>query len=180
MVMESLIEGETAPGKPERDWVDDLVGAIADPIIVFPNTGWEQDLPEPVKKYLPLARLAHLSQQQKGNIPYDVCCDSEALLYLYPRSMAAPMTGQWFRIYMYLFNQVMTDLKFTVTDDLVPEKELSAYDMSALNGLKRFIQRKKVEARKGKRKRAQAEVTAETAQAPAAETEAVYEQLGLM
>jgi hypothetical protein len=163
--MKPLIEGDSVPSTEEHDWIEDMVGALTDPIIVYPDTGWEQDLPEPIRKRLPIDRLIHLMRQQKGEIPYDVACDTEALLYLFPRSLAAPMGELWTDIYCYLFNQVMGGMKVDIPDDLKEHNKLSAYDMNELNRLKMFIHRKKLEARKARRKRAK---TADSVKAPVA------------
>ena len=42
--------------KREDKWIDDLVGAIADPIIVFPG-GWMDTLPDWIKPQITLERL---------------------------------------------------------------------------------------------------------------------------
>ena len=46
----------TAPKMP-RDPIEEIVGTLCDPIIVFPAHGWENDLPQPVLDRLPLNRL---------------------------------------------------------------------------------------------------------------------------
>ncbi len=68
------------PTKPPADYIDDLVGALTDPIIVYPAGGWENDLPEDLKKELPLHRLAHLMKCTKGEASPEEATDLEALL----------------------------------------------------------------------------------------------------
>ncbi len=46
--------------KGKVDPIEEMVGALCDPIIVFPGGGWEQDLPERLKSELPLRRLIHV------------------------------------------------------------------------------------------------------------------------
>ena len=63
--------------------------------------------------------------------------------------MEAPMNEQWYRIYMYVFNQAMKFKKTEVPEDLKSEK-LSDYDMQELNQLKRWIYERRVKHRKEK------------------------------
>ncbi len=144
---------EAKPVAPGVDWVEEMVGALTDPIIVFPAGGWEQDLPERLKKELPLHRLAHLMRCSKGEAEWDEACDLEALLYIYPASLAAPMGEQWSRIYLYLGTKVMGQ-KFP---DDIRQNELSQYDMGELRGLKRWIRKKVLEARKVRRRQGKAQ-----------------------
>ncbi len=176
--MKPLFEGDPAPSKEEHDWIEDMVGALTDPIIVYPDTGWEDSLPEPVRKRLPIDRLIHLMRQQKGEIPYDVACDTEALLYLFPRSLAAPMGELWTDIYCYLFNQVMEGMNVDIPEDFKKHSELSAHKMNELIRLKMWIHRKKLEVRKARRKRAKAE-TSKEASPEQDMVPAENEQLGL-
>lgn len=96
----------------------------------------------------------------KGEAEWDEATDIEALLYLYPASLCAPMGEQWSRIYLYLGTKVMGD---KVPED-IKQKELSDYDMGELRDLKRWIWRKKVEARKLRRHQEKAEAKAEKAE----------------
>jgi hypothetical protein len=61
--------------------------------------------------------------------------------------MESPLTEQWQRIYMYVFNQAMTMKKTEVPEDLKSEK-LTDYDMRALDELKRWIYEKRLQNRK--------------------------------
>ena len=128
-------------------WIDDLVGALFDPIIVFPAGGWENDLPEKLKNELPLRRLAHVKLCLDGTEDWELACDLEALIYLYPASLAAPMGEQWTRIYLYLGTKCLGS---SFPDDIKRET-LDQHDMAQLRDLKRWIRKKKVEARKLKK-----------------------------
>lgn len=132
-------------------WIEDLCGALCDPIIVYPAGGWEHDLPENLEKQIPLERLIMnmvVSKEGKG-VPVGDC---EALLYMYPRTMEAPMTDQQMRLYMYCFNKAMAFMKVEVPEDLKERYPLSDYDMHQLDDLKRFIWDKRVQHRKEKRR----------------------------
>ena len=130
------------------DPIAEIVGALCDPLIVFPAAGWEETLPEPLKKRLPLDRLLHNMLCSKGKARWDEACDLEALLYIYPRTMQAPLSERWLRIYLYLGTRVMGE---KMPDD-VRQEALSDYDMEALRGLKQWIQKKKLQARRDRRR----------------------------
>ena len=141
-------------------WIDDLVGALCDPIIVYPS-GWQDTLPDWIKPQITLERLImNMKVIKEGGVPVG---DTEALAYIYPRTMEAPMSEQWYRIYMYVFNQAMKVKKTEVPEDLKSEK-LSDYDMQELNHLKDWIYQQRVKHRKekarGERRQAKEEAEA--------------------
>ena len=76
-----------------------------------------------------------------------MACDLEALIYLYPASLAAPMGEQWTRVYLYLGTMCYGA---SFPEDIKRET-LDQYDMAQLGDLKRWIRKKKVEARKLKK-----------------------------
>jgi len=142
-------------------WIDDVVGALCDPIIVYPS-GWENTLPDWIKPQITLERLIMNAKVMKeGGVPVG---DTEALAYMYPRTMAAPMPEQWHRIYMYVFNQAMKFKKTAVPEDLKSEA-LEDYDMKELDQLKRWVYQQRVKYRKEKaraeRQRTKQETVAE-------------------
>ena len=130
-----------------KDGIEEIVGALCDPIIVFPAGGWEHDLPQPLLDRLPLDRLAHNMLCLEGKASWDEACDLEALIYLYPASLEAPMDHHWANIYLYLGTKCYgrsfpEDIKREILDQ---------YDMAQLRELKHWIRKKKVEARKLKK-----------------------------
>jgi len=142
-------------------WIDNLVGALCDPIIVYPS-GWQDTLPDWIKPQITLERLImNMLVMKEGGVPVG---GTEVLAYMYPRTMEAPISEQWFRIYMYVFNQAMKFKKVEVPEDIKSET-LTDYDMSQLNDLKRWIYDRRVKARKemarGERLRAKEEALAE-------------------
>src|SRR3990172_3431108 len=90
------------PAEPPVDPIEEMVGALSDPLIVFPAGGWQDTIPEKLKNDLPLRRLAHLMLCSKGEASWEEATDLEALIYLYPASLYPPMSEQWTRIYLYL------------------------------------------------------------------------------
>ncbi len=107
-----------------------------EPIIVYPGGGWEKDLTRLLLDRLPADRQAQTGKE---------VCDTEALLYLYPRSLVAPMDSQWAQIFLYLGTRVLSN----VPEDLKVEN-LSDYDMDMLRRLKRWIYQKRDQAIKDK------------------------------
>lgn len=127
-------------------WISDLVGALTDPIIVFPSP-WAEDIPENLKQQIPLERLIMniaVTHNGKG-VPVG---DVEALVYMFPRTMEAPMTDQQNRLYMYCFNKAMQFMRNEITDPDLKRDTLDSYDMHQLDDLKRFIWEARVKARK--------------------------------
>jgi hypothetical protein len=134
--------------KEEAGWIDNLVGALTDPIIVFPND-WQHDIPEELKKQIPMERLImNMKVEHEGKgVPVG---DIEALVYMFPRTMEAPMTDEQNRLYFHCFNEAMKFMKVEVPDDLKEKHPLSQYEMHELDNLKRFIWDRRVKARKEK------------------------------
>ena len=150
---------ESAPkARPKEvdDWIDDLVGALCDPVIVYPGGGWEDDVKGlPLYKDLAMHRLAHHLLCHQGQADINEATDLEAMLYMYPRTMVAPIGEQWTRIYLYLGTRVMGD-KFP---EDIKQKELSEYDMRQLRELKRWIRQKTLDHRKDRQRQEKAAAT---------------------
>ena len=134
--------------KKAEGWIDDLIGALCDPIIVYPSP-WKDDLPDWVKPQITLERLVmNMKAMHDGGVPVG---DTEALAYIFPRTMEEPLSEQWMRIYTYVFTQAMKFKKVEVSEDLRRES-LSDYDMRELTDLKTWIYEKRVQHRKEKAK----------------------------
>jgi hypothetical protein len=119
-----------------------------DPIIVFPSP-WQEDIPDNLKKQIPLERLImnmKVSREGKG-VPVG---DLEALVYMFPRTMESPMTDQQNRLYTHCFNEAMKFMRVEVSEDLKERYPLDDYDMHQLDDLKRFIYNRRVQHRKDK------------------------------
>lgn len=150
-----------------KDPVEELVGALADPIIVFPGGGWEDTIPQDLKDEIPIWRIAHNLDALHGEARWDEATDLEALLYLYPASLHAPMGGLWVNIYLYLTTRVKGD---KVPSDIRVDT-LSTDEQRELDQLKRWIYQKRVKVRRERRK----QETREQKQQQA--VEAKYEQM---
>lgn len=134
--------------------IDALVGALADPIIVF-TSPWMDTLPEWIKGEVKMQRLAQLMKGEE-----EVATDAEALAYMYPRALEAPLDSDWTEIYLYLGTQVV---RHNIPDD-IRKDSLSDYQMGLLMELKRWIYRQRVKAReergRAERRKAKAEAKA--------------------
>jgi hypothetical protein len=137
----------TVSEKKIDSWISGLVGTLTDPIIVFPSP-WQDDIPEELKQQIPLERLVmNMKVEHEGKgVPVG---DVEALVYMFPRSMEAPMSDQQMRLYSHCFNQAMKFMQREVPEDL-KARPLDDYDMHQLDDLKRFIWDRRVKARKEK------------------------------
>jgi len=79
--------------------ISDLVGALTDPIVVFPG-GWGEDLPEWLKNAITLERLEMNMRALKGEEMTGT--DAEACAYLYTAALTQPMDHDWTKIYLYI------------------------------------------------------------------------------
>ncbi len=107
-----------APGKRfniDRS-IEDLVGAICDPIIVYPGGGWENDIPKWLLEQITMDRLIEQMKATKGQEPTGT--DSEALAYLFPASLCFPFDRDWTQIYIYLGARVCGAHGSQVPDDI--------------------------------------------------------------
>ena len=156
--------------KKVEGWINDLVGALCDPVIVYPSP-WKDDLPDWVKPQITLERLVmNMKVVHEGGVPVG---DTEALAYIFPRTMEEPLSEQWMRIYTYAFTQAMKFKKVEVPEDLKCES-LSDYDMRELKDLKTWIYQQRVQHRKEKaraERQASSQVEKETAKELKTETE---------
>ena len=153
--------------------ISDVVGALTDPIIVYPG-GWGETLPEWLKNTITLERLAENMRSQDGDGPTGT--DAEACAYLYTAGLTAPMDSDWSQIYLYV--ATMTYEKWRTKDSgaTMPANirvdQLSEYQMSHLKRLRRWIYEQRTRARLDRdrmerRERNEAEAAAKKAEQPA-------------
>ncbi len=137
---------EKDSAKAEEQGISDTLGAIFDPIIVFPG-GWGDTLPDWMKQHVSLERLLENVKALKGEKPTGT--DLEACMYLYTVSLSRPIHEQWTRIYLYLATQAMRRWQKAEVPADIAVDSISDSDTKELAGLKDFIYRKRVEHRKG-------------------------------
>jgi hypothetical protein len=137
-------------------WIDDIVGALFDPIIVMPG-GWGDDLPEWLRTRVTLERLAENIVATRENREI-TATDAEAACYLFTASLTAPIGGDWTQIYLYVAGGEMKD---KMPEDLKVEA-LTESQWRDLKELKNWIYRQRVKHRKekahGERRKTEEEV----------------------
>ncbi len=134
----------TASKRKYDGWIDDIVGALFDPIIVMPG-GWGDDLPEWLRTRVTLERLAENIVATRENREI-TATDAEAACYLFTASLTAPIGGNWTQIYLYVTGGEMKD---KMPEDLKVEA-LTESQWRDLKELKNWIYRQRVRHRKEK------------------------------
>lgn len=140
--------------------IDNLVGALMDPIIVMPG-GWGDSLPDWIKGAIQIERLAQL---MKGE---EMATDAEACAYLYTASLTNPIDRDWVQVYLHIAGKVVSRNKGAAIPEDIRVDSLDDYQMGLLRDLKRWIWDRIVKVRQERRRseNAQAKVEAE-ARAP--------------
>jgi hypothetical protein len=146
-----------------NDGIGDLVHAIAGPVIVFPNTGWESTIPKWIFSEIQLRRLMRSMQEHRNQVPFEdhqKALDIECLVYIYPASLAAPMDHTWVNIYLWLGRKCMME-RLTGGKQMESEafngwgrEKLDDDEQRELDGLKSWLWRKNLEQKKELRGRA--------------------------
>ena len=127
-------------------WIDDLVGALVDPIIVMPG-GWGDDLPEWLRTRVTLERLGeNIVALREGREL--TATDAEAACYLFTASLTAPMGSDWTQIYLYVAGGEMKD---KMPEDIKVES-LTESQWRDLKQLKDWIYQQRVKHRKEKQR----------------------------
>ena len=124
--------------------ISDIVGALSDPIIVFPG-GWGETLPEWLKNAITLERLAMNVKALKGEEMNGT--DAEACAYLYTAALTQPMDHDWGHIYLYIATRTYRRWgKNEMPSDIVVDS-LNDEQMRDLNRLKDWLYRKRTQIR---------------------------------
>jgi len=124
--------------------VDDLVGTLTDPIIVYPG-GWGDSLPEWLKNAITLERLTEKMKTTKGEQPTGT--DAEACAYLNTASLTAPMDNDWSQIYLYVAGKTYTRWHKSEMPDDIRVESLTDQQTADLNRLKEWLYRRRTTAR---------------------------------
>jgi hypothetical protein len=124
--------------------VDDLVGTLTDPIIVYPG-GWGDTLPEWLKNAIVLERLTENMKETKGAQPTGT--DAEACAYLNTASLTVPMDNDWSQIYLYVAGKSYRRWHKSELPDDIRVDSLNNEQLSDLNRLKEWLYRQRTTAR---------------------------------
>ena len=132
--------------------IDNLVGALFDPT--------RDMIPEWLRNQITLDRMIELMVANKeGRDPLGT--NSEALAYLIPASMEAPMGHDWTQIYLHLATIVMDREKSKVVPDDIRVDKLDDMQQEDLRRLKRWLYETKLKHRAGRRKEIREDLKAE-------------------
>ena len=82
--------------------ISEIVGALTDPIIVFPG-GWGDTLPDWLKTAITLERLTMNMKSLNGEEMTST--DAEACAYLMTVTLTQPVDDDWSQIYLYVAGQ---------------------------------------------------------------------------
>jgi len=124
--------------------INELVGALTDPIIVFPG-GWGDSLPEWLKTAITLERLEMTMRELKGEEPTGT--DAETCAYLYTAALTQPIDHDWEQIYLYITTKVYSRWgKGEIPGDIRVES-LTDDQMGDLNRLKGWMHGRCAQAR---------------------------------
>jgi len=147
--------------------ISEIVGVFTYPIIVFPAGGWEDTLPDWIKPAITLERLIECAKYGKGE-PM-TATDAEAMAYMYPRTLEAPLGHDWTEIYMYLGTLVCRRHQKTEFPEDIARESLTGQQTRMLNELKAWIYDRRTKVR-DERRRTEKRVAKEEAEAHRKET----------
>ena len=127
--------------------ISEIVGALTDPIIVFPG-GWGDTLPEWLKTAITLERMMGNMKALKGEEPTGT--DAEACVYLMTVSLTQPMDSDWTQIYLYIAGQSYKRWNKGEMPADIAVDSISDYQTGELNRLKSWLYHQRVKARQEK------------------------------
>ncbi len=153
--------------------ISDIVGVFTDPVIVYPS-GWEDTMPDWIKPAITVERLIECAKTAKGEEPTGT--DAEALAYMYPASLAFPLSHDWTQIYLYLASKVVPyHKKGTEMPDDIKVESLNDDQMRDLNRLKAWIYKKRGEVRLDRERAARRQEKEEAAERRTQEQPALFD-----
>ena len=124
--------------------ISEIVGALTDPIIVFPG-GWGDTIPEWLKTAITLERMMGNMKALKGEEP--IGTDAEACAYLMTVSLTQPIDSDWTQIYLYVAAQTYKRWNKGEMPADIAVDSISDYQMGELNRLKAWLYRQRMKAR---------------------------------
>jgi len=152
--------------------ISEIVGALTDPIIVFPG-GWGDTLPDWLKTAITLERMTGNVKALKGEEP--IGTDAEACAYLMTVSLTQPMDSDWAQIYLYVAGQTYKHWgKGEMPADIAVDS-ISDYLLGELNRLKAWLYRQRMKARTEKDRAQRKQNREEVAMVKKAEQPALFE-----
>src|SRR4030042_4785591 len=123
--------------------IDELVGALTDPIIVWPMGGWGDSLPEKIKGDITIYRMLQLMKHEEGVATWPEVC-----AYLFTVTLERPVGHGGTDISLSPMTQYMGD---SIPVDLKKES-LGRYEMQLLDRFRRWLWDARHRARKHRSK----------------------------
>ncbi len=123
----------------------DIVGALYDPIIVYPG-GWGETMPDWLKTAVTLERLAMNMKAFQGEEMTGT--DAEACAYLMAASLSYPMTEDWAQIYLYVAGITMRRWNKSELPAAITVKTLTEKQTLEMNRFKKWIYMTRTRAQK--------------------------------
>ena len=123
--------------------IEDAVGCLFDPIIVWPIGGWGDSLPEKIKGDITIYRMLQILKHEEGVATWPEVC-----AYLFTVTLERPVGHEWTDIYLYAMTQYMGD---SMPADLKKET-LGRYEMQLLDRFRRWLWDARHRARKHRSK----------------------------
>jgi hypothetical protein len=125
--------------KSEKDYVFDIVDALSAPVLVF-STLWSDIIPKRLFEILPLARMKALMQGEQ------LATYAECVIYIYPRTLEAPMTSEWVDIYTHISCKTLEEwFGEDHWNEVKAPRELSQWLLSQLGDLRCHLYNKRRE-----------------------------------
>jgi len=124
--------------------ISEIVGALTDPIIVFPG-GWGDTLPDWLKTAITLERMMGNMKALKGEEPTGT--DAEACAYIMTVSLTQPMDSDWTQIYLYMAGQTYKRWNKGEMPSDIAVGSISDYQVGELNRLKAWLYHQRIKAR---------------------------------
>ena len=124
--------------------ISDIVGALTDPILVFPG-GWGDTLPEWLKNAITLERLTMNMKALKGEAMTGT--DAEACAYLMTVSLTQPIDSDWTQIYLYVATQTYRKWGKNEMPGDIAVDQLDEGQMRDLNRLKEWLYHQRIKVR---------------------------------
>lgn len=140
LITKSPMKPQLSHSNDMKKFTFDLMDALRSPIITF-STSWADCIPKRIKEIIPMARMLALhSKEEMATLP-------EVSAYIYTRSLESPMSSEWVNIYLWASCTVCeTYFKEDRWQELSAQRQLSQYEESLMNNLRRWIYEKRRKA----------------------------------
>ena len=152
--------------------ISEIVGALTDPIIVFPG-GWGDTIPEWLKTAITLERMMGNMKALKGEEPTGT--NAEACAYLMTVSLTQPIDSDWTQIYLYIAAQTYKRWNKGEMPADIAVDSISDYQVGELNRIKAWLYRQRIKARMEKDRAQQRQEKEKVEMAKKAERPVLFE-----